>query len=333
MSSNLLAVPFRPVLNLKGTFESGARLTVYRANSTTLQPIYEDEARTVPLNNPLIADGYGAFPAIYYSDTQPVRVLIEDSTGTALFDVDPYIDNTFDSETILLQAAAQAFNAAASAADAEEYAENAAASEGVAQGLVGPSYASVAAGLAATTNGQFFAVVVGSTVSIYLNNAGSAVFQRDMLSATATTAALAGKADTSHTHVIADVTGLQGALDAKAPTASPAFTGTPTYQTHELGFRQIPIRSTTGTLVNGDRAHCVVLAEGITVPASLFVAGSAVSLYNDTASTLTVTQGAGLTLRLAGTTETGNRTLSPRAMATIWFRSTTEAIISGPGVS
>lgn len=39
---------------------------------------------------------------------------------------------------------------------------------------------------------------------------------------------LATKAATSHTHAIADTTGLQSALDLKAPLASPAFTGTVT---------------------------------------------------------------------------------------------------------
>lgn len=39
---------------------------------------------------------------------------------------------------------------------------------------------------------------------------------------------LSGKADSSHTHSIANVTGLQTALDAKAPLDSPAFTGTVT---------------------------------------------------------------------------------------------------------
>lgn len=38
--------------------------------------------------------------------------------------------------------------------------------------------------------------------------------------------ALDGKADVTHTHAIADVTGLQAALDSKAPLASPTFTGT-----------------------------------------------------------------------------------------------------------
>jgi len=48
-------------------------------------------------------------------------------------------------------------------------------------------------------------------------------------------AGLAGKADTAHAHAIADVTGLQGALDAKAPLASPALTGTPTAPTAAPG--------------------------------------------------------------------------------------------------
>jgi hypothetical protein len=37
---------------------------------------------------------------------------------------------------------------------------------------------------------------------------------------------IGGKADLVHTHIIGNVTGLQVALDAKAPTASPTFTGT-----------------------------------------------------------------------------------------------------------
>lgn len=37
---------------------------------------------------------------------------------------------------------------------------------------------------------------------------------------------LANKANTSHTHTIANVTSLQTSLDAKAPLASPTFTGT-----------------------------------------------------------------------------------------------------------
>jgi len=46
--------------------------------------------------------------------------------------------------------------------------------------------------------------------------------------AAAVTTALAGKANTTHSHSESDVTGLTADLAAKAPLASPAFTGTPT---------------------------------------------------------------------------------------------------------
>ncbi len=51
----------------------------------------------------------------------------------------------------------------------------------VAEAVVGPTYSSTAAGLAATTNGQSFAVAnVDGTVAIYRNNTGSATFQRSL---------------------------------------------------------------------------------------------------------------------------------------------------------
>jgi hypothetical protein len=42
-------------------------------------------------------------------------------------------------------------------------------------------------------------------------------------------------APSAHTHAISEVTGLQGALDDKAPLASPGFTGNPTAPTQTIG--------------------------------------------------------------------------------------------------
>jgi hypothetical protein len=69
------------------------------------------------------------------------------------------------------------------------------------------------------------------------------------------------------------------------------------------------------------------------VPSGAFAAGDTVSIYNATAGNLTLTEGAGLTLRLAGTATTGSRTLAQRSLATVWFESATEAIVIGAGVS
>ncbi len=112
-----------------------------------------------------------------------------------------------------------------------------------------------------------------------------------------------------------------------APLASPALTGTPTHGGIEIGYRDIP-RVTGGI----ERGKCNAVAAGFTVDTGP-AAGSAYSVYNDSAAAFTITQGAGLTLRLGGTTTTGNRTLAPRGFATIWFNSTTEAVIQGSGVS
>ena len=63
-----------------------------------------------------------------------------------------------------------------------------------------------------------------------------------------------------------------------------------------------------------------------------YAAGTIYLVLNDSAAAITVTQGAGLTLRLEGTASTGNRTVSPRSFCMIFARSTTEYYVSGSGV-
>jgi hypothetical protein len=99
-----------------------------------------------------------------------------------------------------------------------------------------------------------------------------------------------------------------------------------------IGYRSIPRSTTSGTATVSDVGQCIAVTTGITIPNSTFAAGDAISIYNDSGSAITITAGVS-TLRLAGTTTTGNRTLAARGMATIWFNSATEAVISGAGVS
>ena len=92
---------------------------------------------------------------------------------------------------------------------------------------------------------------------------------------------------------------------------------------------RVPTSSTSGTLVASDANRCVVITAGITVPNAVFAAGDAVSIYNNSASDLTITQGASLTLRKGGSATTGNLTLAGRGLCTIWFLSSSEAIMNG----
>jgi hypothetical protein len=94
-----------------------------------------------------------------------------------------------------------------------------------------------------------------------------------------------------------------------------------------------PTTSGTGTLVIGDRGSLVIATGTITIPASVFAGLDVVTIFNNTATTINITQGSGLTLRLPGTATTGNRTLAQYGMCTVAFASGTVAVISGAGIA
>lgn len=94
-----------------------------------------------------------------------------------------------------------------------------------------------------------------------------------------------------------------------------------------------PTTGTSGTLVVGDRGALVAATAGITVPASVFAARDVVTIANNSASAITISQGSGLTLYLVGTATTGNRTLAQFGISTVVFINATTAIISGGGLT
>jgi hypothetical protein len=102
-----------------------------------------------------------------------------------------------------------------------------------------------------------------------------------------------------------------------------------------IGYRNIPRSTTTTTIAATDVGKCIAVSANIALPANTttFAAGDAVSIYNNSGATITITQGGSITLYLGGTATTGNRTLARRGIATIWFNSNTDAVISGAGVS
>lgn len=118
-----------------------------------------------------------------------------------------------------------------------------------------------------------------------------------------------------------------------APLVSPAFTGTPTSGGSEIGYRVLPSLVYAATAAIGARGKNYKLTAAQTIPASVFAADDIFAGYNNTGAPIAITQGAGLTLRLAGTTTTGSRTLAARGNFTCWFVSATEAVISGNGLT
>ena len=102
------------------------------------------------------------------------------------------------------------------------------------------------------------------------------------------------------------------------------------------GIRAIPQNSQTSayTLVAADVGkHINITTGGVTVPSGVFSAGDAVTIYNNSGTSQTVTQGASVTMRDAGTGNTGNRTMDHYALATVLCVGSNEFVIAGAGLS
>lgn len=106
-----------------------------------------------------------------------------------------------------------------------------------------------------------------------------------------------------------------------------------------IGYRGIPLAAKTAAyqIALGDVGQGVsITTGGITVPLNATVAfavGDTVAIYNNSASSQTITAAGAVTLRLVGTATTGNRTLAQRGICTLLKVGTDEWIASGGGVS
>lgn len=102
----------------------------------------------------------------------------------------------------------------------------------------------------------------------------------------------------------------------------------------EVGFRRVPRvgRATAYSLTTADVGSCQSLnitSGGVTIPSATFAAGDALMFFNRRTSAINLIQGSGLTLRLNGTSTTGNLSLAPFGLAFIWFDDDAECIASG----
>jgi hypothetical protein len=125
------------------------------------------------------------------------------------------------------------------------------------------------------------------------------------------------------------------ARDASGNFSAGAITGT-SVSDSSGNVRAIPQNSQTSAyiLAIGDVGkHISITTGGVTVNASIFSAGDAVTIYNNSGSNQTITQGTSVTLRSAGTANTGNRTLAQYGVCTVLCVASNTFVISGAGLS
>ena len=93
-------------------------------------------------------------------------------------------------------------------------------------------------------------------------------------------------------------------------------------------------KSSAYTLIASDTGkHVSISSGGVTVASGVFSIGDVVTIYNNSSSSQTITQGTSVTLRQAGTSNTGNRTLAEYGVATVLCVASNIFVISGAGLS
>ena len=92
------------------------------------------------------------------------------------------------------------------------------------------------------------------------------------------------------------------------------------------GAAYVPVAADNGKVIN-------ITTGGVTVNSGVFSVGNNFIIFNNSAVSQTITQGAGVTMYAAGSSATGNRTLSQRGLATVLCVAANTFVISGAGLS
>jgi hypothetical protein len=143
---------------------------------------------------------------------------------------------------------------------------------------------------------------------------------------------------------VTDETGSGALVFANSPTLVTPVLGTPSSGnldsctadgTNKVGYRNIPnsgAKTSSYTLVAGDVGKFIELGTGgsVVVPASVFAAGDAISIFNNTSASISCTCSAITDFYKGGTdADISSFSVSTRGVATILFITATRAVVTG----
>ena len=132
-------------------------------------------------------------------------------------------------------------------------------------------------------------------------------------------------------------TGTQLLLDAQVGGVSKFSVDNTGLVSDSIGnVRSIPQNAQTAAYVlaaTDNGKHVSITTGGVTVNSGIFSVGQVVTIYNNSSSAQTITQGTSVTMYQAGTTNTGNRTLASYGVATILCVASNTFVITGSGLS
>lgn len=132
---------------------------------------------------------------------------------------------------------------------------------------------------------------------------------------------------TNLANAVTDETGSGSLVFASSPTLS-----TPTINGGTIQSRPQASSETTGTLTSASANKTIQATGNITINNSVFSAGDIIVIYAGGTSR-TLTAGAGVTMRLAGTATTGNRTIPSFGIAVLFFASADSVAVGGSSIT
>jgi hypothetical protein len=146
------------------------------------------------------------------------------------------------------------------------------------------------------------------------------------------------------TEIDTEFNSIATAVATKADLASPTFTGTVTIPTATITTATITNpndtkgnlrtiiqnpQTTSYTLVSGDAGKHVSTSAGVIVPASVFSTGEAISIYNNSGSTITITCSAVTAYKSGVNTAATSVSLVARGLCTVLFYGSNACVITG----
>ena len=190
--------------------------------------------------------------------------------------------------------------------------------------------------------------IVGSTHNIYYDRAAADFRLGGNIASWGTSNQFVISMPASQNDKFIDCKGTSGSLKIRTSASSAldttaltiANTGAATFDSTvsdgKGNLRSIPsnAQSSAYVAVAADAGKAIYISTGgVTINNSVFSAGDAVTIINNSGSDQTITKGSGVTLYNTADATDANRTLAQRGMATIWFASASVAYISGAGLS
>lgn len=92
MAAQIYYPPFIPAFSSNGAPVAGAMLNFYVSGTSMRTPVFADDALTIPLPNPVVADGSGKYPNVFLDEAIVYRVVQTGPDGLQLGDeIDPYV--------------------------------------------------------------------------------------------------------------------------------------------------------------------------------------------------------------------------------------------------